>query len=120
RRGWVAGIKINGKRIHLGDFKNEEDAARAYDEASQEHHGEYGCTNPDCECTDIYVGIEPYICDACDAEFILGNRDEVWTKMCYKCKHYPHKSQLKIPETCLTCNKQSNFQSKRKNKNDQN
>jgi len=42
---WVAYINAHGKRTYLGYFEHEEDAARAYDEASHRLHGEYGCRN---------------------------------------------------------------------------
>ena len=42
---WQANIRINGKRIHLGYFENDIDAARAYDRAAYEHHGEFAKLN---------------------------------------------------------------------------
>jgi hypothetical protein len=41
KRKWVAQIKVNGKNRHLGYFAREEDAARAYTEASLAIQGEY-------------------------------------------------------------------------------
>lgn len=38
---WYAGIKIQGKRIHLGSFDTAEEAYAAYCEAAQEIHGEF-------------------------------------------------------------------------------
>lgn len=42
---WRARIRVNGKRIYLGSFENELDAARAYDEAAKKYHGEYADLN---------------------------------------------------------------------------
>jgi hypothetical protein len=42
---WNAKITKNGKRIHLGCFKNKEDAARAYDRAAKELFGEFAKLN---------------------------------------------------------------------------
>lgn len=45
RNGWRAAIKINSKTKYLGDYRNEIDAARAYDEAALEYFGEFARTN---------------------------------------------------------------------------
>jgi hypothetical protein len=42
---WVAQIYRNYKKAHLGCFKNEEDAARAYDNAAKTLFGDYRTTN---------------------------------------------------------------------------
>lgn len=42
---WRADITVNGRRIFLGLFKCERDAARAYDIASKEHNGEFAYLN---------------------------------------------------------------------------
>jgi hypothetical protein len=44
-RKWVAQIMINYKHKYLGSFKNEEDAARAYDTAAVEAWGEFARIN---------------------------------------------------------------------------
>lgn len=43
--GWCAKIKKNGKQKHLGIFKNEIDAAKAYNEAAKIVHGEFANLN---------------------------------------------------------------------------
>lgn len=35
---WIANMRINGKKTHLGSFDDIEDAANAYQEAKNEHH----------------------------------------------------------------------------------
>lgn len=42
---WKSSIQIDKKRIYLGPFKSEEDAARAYDMAAKKHRGEYAKLN---------------------------------------------------------------------------
>lgn len=42
---WKAHIHLKGKQIHLGCFKNEDDAARAYDTKAIELFGEFARLN---------------------------------------------------------------------------
>lgn len=42
---WIAQITKNNKRIKLGSYKNEVDAAKAYDNAAIEMHGEFANVN---------------------------------------------------------------------------
>lgn len=38
---WVPRIAVRGKEIYLGRYKTKEEAARVYEQASREYHGEY-------------------------------------------------------------------------------
>ena len=42
---WVATIKVNNKKLHLGYFVDEIEAAKARDLATKEHFGKYGNLN---------------------------------------------------------------------------
>lgn len=42
---WTAQIMANGRKIYLGSFSSEEDAAQAYNFAAAEYHGEFAHIN---------------------------------------------------------------------------
>lgn len=44
-RRWIANIKINQRKIHLGSFCDEKDAARAYNIAAHRHFGDFALLN---------------------------------------------------------------------------
>jgi hypothetical protein len=44
-RKWAAKISVDMKRIHLGVFEDEVEAARAYDTAAKKYHGEFARLN---------------------------------------------------------------------------
>lgn len=42
---YEAGIRVNRKRIYLGLYVTQEEAAHAYDQAATKHHGEFAALN---------------------------------------------------------------------------
>jgi len=42
---WRVRITVNGKRMYLGSFKNEVEAAKAYDIAAKKYHGDFAALN---------------------------------------------------------------------------
>lgn len=56
RSRWLAGIKVNYRRINLGRFATELDAAMAYDTAARQLHGDFACLNfPDTRSRTLAV-----------------------------------------------------------------
>jgi len=48
-RKWQVQITFEKKRIHVGYFRSEIDAAKAYDRAARKYHGEFASLNfPEC------------------------------------------------------------------------
>lgn len=45
QKQWNARICVQGRKIYLGYFESAEEAARAYDSAAREHHGEFATLN---------------------------------------------------------------------------
>lgn len=42
---WVAYIKVDQKRLHLGYFNNKEEAAIAYNKSAKKYHGKFAILN---------------------------------------------------------------------------
>jgi hypothetical protein len=42
---WISQIKVKGKNIHIGSFRREEEAARAYNQKATEMNGEFAYLN---------------------------------------------------------------------------
>lgn len=42
---WEASIRLDGKKLHLGQYESEEEASVVYDDASRKLHGQFSKTN---------------------------------------------------------------------------
>jgi hypothetical protein len=42
---WTAQVQVGGRRVHVGYFATEDDAARAYDAAARLHYGQFANPN---------------------------------------------------------------------------
>ena len=56
---WVARIQSGSKKVFVGYFKDENDAARAYNEKAKELHGEYASLNEIKEAVDANNRFNP-------------------------------------------------------------
>jgi hypothetical protein len=45
QKKWRARIRVNGKRIYLGSFSDQIQAAKAYDQAARKFHGQFAALN---------------------------------------------------------------------------
>lgn len=45
RKPWRSGIVLSGKKMYLGRYRTEEEAATAYNNAAIEHFGDMACLN---------------------------------------------------------------------------
>ena len=45
KTSWTAQITVNNKKLHLGSFKTEEEAALAYNNEAEKRYGDFACLN---------------------------------------------------------------------------
>lgn len=97
---WRADIRANGKNVLIGQFHNEEDAARAYDEMAEKEFGEFAKTNKmlgnfDRPPSEEREFVLPPLEDG--SEYVLRD-GQVWLRYTESKKHPGEKG-----EACPTC-----------------
>ncbi len=44
-KAWIAEIRVNGKKVHIGTYSTKEAAALAYNDAAKKYHGVFARLN---------------------------------------------------------------------------
>lgn len=87
RRRWEVLIMVDGKQRYIGRFKDEIEAAHAYDAAAHQYHGDFARVNfpddcPKCACgapatTLVHCQSTHRLCDVCYENDFNQNEEEI-------------------------------------------